>query len=437
MVQYDYVKNYTMKCRLYPNKECAKRIDDALIVIRVFHNCAIYDLFNKINTKEKPSKQKKKEESNYTGDTVHFIDMKSMMSASYKRKLIEKHPIINACPQGAITTNNGLVADLKKELDTRLPIEFQKPSYYTKNRTRRSYTYQERLSKIELSNNENVFYFTFSKVGRVKVRGWNKNIRFDENGATNFLDYAKKHSSDIMTITISKDACEDYWICFKLKFCFKPINEQNEVKHCGIDIGIKDIIVVSDGTKFENKRYRKDEKVHLKVLNRRLSRREGWANKDFIGKYKKDNTLQVSKGYESTKLKHAKLERQIARKRKLYNNEITKMVISEYSLIGVETLNITSMFRNKYLTGALHDASMGSVLQMLKYKADWHNKSIVAINQWTPSSKRYSYCGYIKPKLTLETREWICPKCGEHHDRDINAVRNILHYALITYNNTQ
>ena len=87
------------------------------------------------------------------------------------------------------------------------------------------------------------------------------------------------------------------------------------------------------------------------------------------------------------------------------------------------------MYRNRRLANALSDAAMGEILQMLKYKADWYGRILVPIDQWSPSSKRCSKCGYIRPKLTLDIREWTCPECGSYLDRDINAAQNILYYA--------
>ena len=83
------------------------------------------------------------------------------------------------------------------------------------------------------------------------------------------------------------------------------------------------------------------------------------------------------------------------------------------------------MFRNKHLSYALSDAAMGNILSDLKYKADWYGRQIVPIDQWTPSSKRCSDCGYINKTMTLSIREWVCPNCGTYHDRDVNAAKNI------------
>lgn len=149
--------------------------------------------------------------------------------------------------------------------------------------------------------------------------------------------------------------------------------------------------------------------------------------------YKHNAELTPSKTYERTVLKLSKLHRKISWKRDLYNNQITKEIVENNKFIGVETLNVSGMFRNKHLSNALSDASMSSILLMLQYKADWYGRIIQPINQWSPSSKRCSHCGYVLPKLSLSVRNWQCPECGTHHDRDINAANNIKYYALNTY----
>lgn len=440
-----------MKCRLYPNKECSQRIDNAIYGVQVYHNCTLYKAFNEneglISKQYKPKKElkpkQKPDESNQDyqarlfayeqkqkykeGDTIHFLDTKKVFSSAYKTQLMEEHPIINAAPAGAITSNVGLTSDIKKSLGN-IPIEFQKPNYYSKNNPRRSYTYQECFSKISTGDNNNVFYINLAKIGNVKVRGWNKRIRFDPEGKLNFLDYVKKNGKERISVTVSKDNVGDYWICFMLHGVFLPFNatSNNEI---GIDVGIKDIVITSDGKKYQNLKFKKTNQKHIKRLNRMLSRRWGWANEKFRAEYKKNKDTKVSKSYERTAKSLSELHNKISKQREIYNHRITKEIIENNSFIGTETLNVSGMFRNRCLSNALSDAAMGTVLSMLNYKANWYGRKIVAIDQWTPSSKRCSCCGYVLPRLELSTREWNCPMCNTYHDRDINASKNILHYA--------
>ncbi len=146
--------------------------------------------------------------------------------------------------------------------------------------------------------------------------------------------------------------------------------------------------------------------------------------------HKKDKTITPSNGSERTKQKIAKLQRKTTRRKENYNNTITKRIVDSSSFIGVETLNITGMFRNKHLAYALSDASMGQILEMIKYKSAWYGRKVQAIDQYTASSKRCHCCGHIEHDFSLSITRWTCPQCGVVHDRDINAAKNILYYAL-------
>lgn len=458
-----------MQCRLYPNKEAAQHIDEILHSVKAIHNSALYDTFtNNANTNERPDKK--------TENIVHYPDVKKMAKAAYLNELKERMPHLHPVPAGALQGQNGIfLADVKRMLESQVgkdsdketvtddsskskpqkktykvkekkksdktvsgekkgkvkPVENSEPHYYSKKHPRRSYTYQQTLSKITLGDNPNTMYINLTYVGDVKLRGWNQKIRFGENHEDDFREYIKKNPSKQITITIKKDKCGDYWISFKLMNIWKPF-ATNTSSSVGIDVGIKDIAILSDGTKYENKRFRENESERLKALNRRLSRREGHSNYKFREKQKSDHDIVPSKRYLATQKTIQELEREIHRKRNDYYHNISRDIIEQNNFIGVESLNISGMMKNHHIAKAASDASMHTLLQMLKYKSDWHHRTIQPIDQWKPSSKRCSVCGYLYPDMTLAVREWTCPECGTHHDRDINAAKNILHFAMET-----
>ncbi len=449
-MHYDLVQNYAMKCRLYPTKTQAQAIDDALHGIQVFHNCLVYDIWhNQLHTRTHP---KKNQDGSVSTEVVHFPDISAALKADYKNKLIVDHPIIAKCPQAALTTNVGLKADLTKKFG-KIPIEYQKPRYYNDDHPRRSYTYQESTSKIRSTENPNVFRINLAIIGNVKVRGWNQKLRFG-NESTDFLKWAQTAPKTSITVTIKKDAVGDYFIVFKLKECLKPFPKSTKVQ-TGVDVGIKDIAICADGYKAENKKFKQQEKRHQRLLNRRLSRRWDASNENYRKVHNKikserrdfynhpsDNQkppafIKPSNRYLKTRIKHARLNRKIARKRDLWNHEVSRKIVKSYGFIGIESLNISGMVRNKYLSFALNDAAFGTLLTNIQYKSSWHGRTVSEIGRWTPSSKRCSSCGYLynsndqyhlKP-WTLTIREWDCPVCNTHHDRDINAAKNILYYA--------
>lgn len=483
--KYYPIESYTMKCRLYPDKNAAQAINDAIHGIQTFYNCTLYEMLNNnLCLKEYKSKSKgkvviakitryaiydkttgqliddangfyyiKKSRANRIinhhgyknaevrkiviekaydnsnqSDTIHYPDWKMIGSVDWKHKMIEEHPIIGKTPSSAITCKCGVITDMKKSFGKN-PVEFNDVSYYSKKRPRSSYSYQETYSKVIYAENRNVFYVELAKIGKVKVRGWNKDIRFDENGDIDFLAYAKLNSKKQVTITISKDNCGDYWICFKLANVYKLFAE-NGSSTVGVDVGIKDIAILSDGTKFKNKQFKKQQEAHIDKLHQQLSNRQGWANEEFRNQHRKNPDLKPSKSYIRTQKKLSNAERKVSRKRELWNNEISKAIVEQNQNIALESLNIHGMWQNDNLSKSLADAAIGDIHAKIKYKADWYNRRLEQINPFMPSSKRCCHCGKIYNELTLDIRDWTCLYCGTHHDRDINAAKNIKYYAF-------
>lgn len=449
-MRYDPIENYSMKCRLYPSKTQAQKIDNAITAVRVFHNCLIYDIWNSgAHCTEKPKK------GSETGETVHFVNLNAAFAAAYKNALAEKHPIIKECPSAALITNVGLKADVQKELDRKKPIEAQKPRYYNERHPRLSYTYQEANSKIRSGENRKVLFINLALIGKVKLRGWNQKLRFGDE-ETDFAAWVEANPKEQMTITVEKDLVGDYFIVFKIKKCLKPFAEPSQ-EEVGVDVGIKDIAICSDGVKFENRKYKKAEKKHQRALNRRLSRRWGPSNEEYraaalANRLERKRFLdhpeehegeeiptpvRPSGRYQKIRKKHARLNRKIARRREQWNHEISRKIVEKHGLIAVESLNIRGMERNRHLAYALTDAAFGRLLEYIRYKAGWHQRTVRQIGAWTPSSRRCSSCGYLysgkdeyhlKP-WSLSIRKWTCPVCGKLHDRDFNAACNILYYA--------
>lgn len=187
-------------------------------------------------------------------------------------------------------------------------------------------------------------------------------------------------------------------------------------KTLGIDTGLKHFAVLSDGHEsFEPTHYAKKEKRKMKLLQRRLSKKE-------VG----------SRQYRRLKQRIARLHEHIKNRRHDHIHKITHYIASENqaTTICVEDLNVKGMVKNKHLAYNLADAAIGEFYRQLEYKCAWAGKNYIKINRFAPSSKRCSHCGYIYRELTLKDREWTCPECGTHHDRDFNAAMNIKHFGL-------
>lgn len=177
----------------------------------------------------------------------------------------------------------------------------------------------------------------------------------------------------------------------------------------GLDVGITSLITLSTGEKVANpKHFNK----HFKRLR--------WAQKALSRK------LKGSRNWDKARIKVARIHQQISNSRKDHLHKLTTRLIRENQTIAVESLAVKNMVKNHKLSRAISDAGWGEMVRQLEYKAKWYGRTLVKIDQWFPSSKRCGNCGHIVEKLPLHVREWDCPSCGNQHDRDVNAAKNIL-----------
>lgn len=183
-----------------------------------------------------------------------------------------------------------------------------------------------------------------------------------------------------------------------------PIKESTII---GIDLGIKDFAVTSEGEVFENPKYLRKAQSKLKYVQRKYSKYKG----------------------KRTKKKLAKLHEDVVNKRKDFLHKVSTQLIRKNQTIAIETLAVKNMVKNHNLAQAINDASWSTFVTMLEYKADWYGKNILRIGRFAPSSKTCS-CGIINKDLKLADRVWTCKSCGTTHDRDILAACNIKSFAL-------
>ena len=134
--------------------------------------------------------------------------------------------------------------------------------------------------------------------------------------------------------------------------------------------------------------------------------------------------------HEVMRIKVAKCHKKISNRRNDFLHKLSTMLIKEYDTICLENLNVEGMLKNHCLAKSISSVSWSEFVRQLQYKAEWHGKNLVFIGRFEPSSKTCSECGYINSELKLSDREWICPRCGTHHDRDVNAAMNIKQMAL-------
>lgn len=226
-----------------------------------------------------------------------------------------------------------------------------------------------------------------------------------------------------VTFTISRTPSQEYYISIQCEVEVIDYVLPTTNKNVGIDLGLNDFAILSDGTKIENPRFLLKSAQKLAKEQRVLSKRMEMAKKE-------KRKLEDSKNYQKQKLKVAKLHAKVVRQRSNFIHTLTKQLVEEYDIISLETLKSKEMMQDKQLARSISDVSWFDFLTKLKYKADWNGRTVVQIDQFFPSSQLCSSCGNNDGKKELSIREWTCPSCGEHHDRDINASLNILNEGL-------
>jgi len=232
-----------------------------------------------------------------------------------------------------------------------------------------------------------------------------------------------KADGELRNITIKMANNSYYAVCL---YKTEDIENNYEIdlnKAVGIDLGIKDFAILSNGTRYGNKNFLKNEQRKLARLNRKLSKK--------IGSKKGD---KKSNNFLKAKLKLAKKHQHIANKRKDYLHKISHSLVKNYDVISVESLAVKNMIQNKHLSKAISDMGWGEFVRQLQYKAEWNNKILIKIDRWFPSSKTCSQCGYKNENLKLSERSWECPECGTVLDRDLNAAINIKNKGLHNLN---
>ncbi|UZD64708.1 RNA-guided endonuclease InsQ/TnpB family protein [Marinobacter sp. AN1] len=208
------------------------------------------------------------------------------------------------------------------------------------------------------------------------------------------------------TITVSKDSAGRYFVSCLCEF--DPRTLPVTPRMTGIDLGLKDLFVTSDGYRVGNPRHTAKYATKLAKAQRRLSRKK-------LG----------SRNRAKARMKVARIHAKLSDCRMDNLHKLSRKIVNENQVICVESLNVKSMLRNRALAKSISDAGWGEFVRQLEYKADWAGRQVVAIGQWYPSSKRCSGCGFVMDSMPLNIRHWTCPKCSAKHDRDLNAAINI------------
>jgi len=274
----------------------------------------------------------------------------------------------------------------KQFFNKKRKVKLGRPRYKKKS-NRQSFRLNNQRFKLDQKNS----LVRLEKIGWVKV----------------VIDREIPEDTDFRNITISKTPTGKYFASILVKQELNPIPSTGKV--VGIDLGIKDLFILSNGQVINNPKWFRKNQAKLKKAQKHLSRKTKGSNR-----------------YNRQRIKVAKVHEYITNSRNYFLHNVSTALVNTFDLIVLEDLNVSGMLKNRKLAKSISDASWSTFVSMLNYKCNWYGKVLVKINRFFPSSKTCSSCGYKEDKMPLNIREWTCPSCGSKHDRDLNASINIL-----------
>jgi len=216
------------------------------------------------------------------------------------------------------------------------------------------------------------------------------------------------------SVTVTKDCAGRYFVSLLIEEDLHPLPVTP--KMVGLDLGLKSLVITSDGHTHGNPRFfAKDERKLARAQRRLAKKRKGSKNRD------------------KARRKVARIHARIADRRRDSQQKLSTQIIRENQVVCVESLQVKNMVQNRHLSKAISDVGWGELVRQLDYKAAWYGRTLVKIDKWYPSSKRCFACGHVLETLSLDIRVWTCPACATVHDRDVNAANNILAAGLAVH----
>lgn len=227
------------------------------------------------------------------------------------------------------------------------------------------------------------------------------------------IKFAKSQEvkGELRNMTVSVTPSGKYYVCIMAQVEIEDLEKTN--LSVGIDLGLKDFVITSDGDRYTSNKFIKKYSKRLASMQKHLSRKKKGSN-----------------SWNKQRIKVARLQEKVMFCRNDKLHKISTDLIRKYDVICCEDLNVKGMVKNHHLAKSISDASWGTFVTMLAYKAKWYGKTLSKIDRFYPSSKTCHYCGYVKEDLSLSDRFYTCPNCGKQIDRDLNAAMNILDEGL-------
>ncbi|WP_263784978.1 RNA-guided endonuclease InsQ/TnpB family protein [Salinibacter grassmerensis] len=226
------------------------------------------------------------------------------------------------------------------------------------------------------------------------------------------IRWSRELPSQPSSCTVTKNAAGQYHVCFvcteEVELLPRVNGEDGDLKPVGVDLGIESLVTLSTGEKVGNPRWFENEQERLRREQQKLSRKEKGSN-----------------NWERQRKRVAKVHQRIQDRRKDFIEKLTTRLVENFDIIVVEDLSVKSMQQNKNLARHISQAGWGQIVRRLRDKCEWYGRTLVVSDKWFPSSQRCSECGHVDGKKPLDVRDWTCNECGAHHDRDVNAAKNL------------
>ena len=278
--------------------------------------------------------------------------------------------------------------------------------------------------KFKSKHNQKQSYRTPYNGGKADVLD-NKHIKLPKLGIVKTKRFNMPDEYRIFNITVERTNTGKYYASICIETDVQPLPKTG--KQVGFDLGLIDLLIGSDGARYERPKFAYANKDKLAKEQRKLSKMRT--------KLERVNAnLDECKNYQKQKHKVAKLHEHIANSAKDFNHKLSRELVEEYDFLAFENLNVEGMKKNHSLAYSISDVRWSQLLNFIQYKCLWYGKEFRQVDRFYASSKICSECGAYHKDIvnSLSVREWICPDCGAHHDRDVNAAKNILSQALST-----